>query len=611
MKISRAAWPAMILASCWTAAFALEKPLKVTFEEKISEHIWPLKDLNRTLPADWSSFGFLVIELRASSPQRFSLWIHTADGKRRIMLQPFGQNVWMRASIPLQYFKGKDQRGMDLASTNNRRTDTFWMQVWGPFGELKNVEAVGVMMDYPLGKPALEIRSLTLSKEDAGSDFLEKKPVLDEFGQWANADWRRKIKSRGQLETELAEEEKTLAGGASAFGYNRFGGFSNTQAKTTGFFRVEQIDGRWWFVDPKGHLFLSTGANGIRGENSPGRSGQEESGRPGGGQTAAGSASALAHRRMSAWGMNTIGNWSTLRNGEGDDRHKAYAVTFRAPRTEPYYLGMPDVYAEAFERGVAEAAEKQCPPNRDDPWLLGYFLGNEPPWPGRESELVDMFLAGPDSAAQRRLKEFLAQGDDPKRREEFIYGMFERYLTLMGQAVMKADPNHLNLGIRFGGIPKDAVLRMSRIFDVFSLNVYEYEPTRQLKKVHDVTGRPILIGEFHFGVPADGLDAGLVQTADQSERAKGYRYYMEQAAALPCFVGAHWFQWTDEPVLGRMDGENYNIGFVDVTNRAYRELVEAAKLTHKRLADVHGGKISPFGERPRASEHGTPDSPWR
>lgn len=67
--------------------------------------------------------------MKTSTPQRFSLWLPTADGKRRLMIQPFGQNAWLRASIPLQYFKGKDQRGMDLASTNNRRTNSFWMGV--------------------------------------------------------------------------------------------------------------------------------------------------------------------------------------------------------------------------------------------------------------------------------------------------------------------------------------------------------------------------------------------------------------------------------------------------------------------------------------------------
>jgi hypothetical protein len=131
-----------------------------------------------------------------------------------------------------------------------------------------------------------------------------------------------------------------------------------------------------------------------------------------------------------------------------------------------------------------------------------------------------------------------------------------------------------------------------------------------VERVARVTGRPVLIGEFHFGVPADGLGAGLVQTRDQAERASGYRYYVEQAAALPGFVGAHWFTWRDEPVLGRFDGENYNIGFVDATDRPYPELVDAAKATHARLLEVHSGKAAPFSQRPKASGAGTPASPW-
>jgi len=59
-----------------------------------------------------------------------------------------------------------------------------------------------------------------------------------------------------------------------------------------------------------------------------------------------------------------------------------------------------------------------------------------------------------------------------------------------------------------------------------------------------------------------------------------------------------------------MDGENYNIGFLDVTDRPYPELVEAAKATHRRLHDVHAGKAAPFSERPKASSAGTPSSPW-
>jgi hypothetical protein len=47
--------------------------------------------------------------------------------------------------------------------------------------------------------------------------------------------------------------------------------------------------------------------------------------------------------------------------------------------------------------------------------------------------------------------------------------------------------------------------------------------------------------------------------------------------ALPAFVGCHWFQYVDQALTGRFDGENYNIGFVTVTDTPYPEMVEAAR----------------------------------
>jgi len=568
------------------------EPVSVTFQGRISEHKWPLRELDSDLTADWSAYEYLVLEMRTSTPQRFALWLYTADGPRRIMLQPFGQNVWLRASIPLRYFKGRDKIGHDMASANNRRTAAFWMSVWGPFGSIDKVQALGVTMAYPTNQPRMEIRSIKLTTEDVGSDFLEKKPVLDAFGQWAHADWPGKIKSDGQLTEELAEEARTLTDG-SAFNTCQYGGYLGTQAKATGFFRVEEIDGIWWFVDPHGHLFLSTGSNCIRGRGR--RSSTVDTN--------------LIERRMTAWGLNTVGNWSSFREAN-NGRRKAYVATFRCPRTQPSFLGMPDVYGEEFARSLDEAAQRQCEPIKDDPWLIGTFIGNEPPWPKRESELVDMFLNGPDTATRTKIRAYLTQGDTKERREHFVHAMFERYLDLINAAIKKYDSNHLNLGIRFGGSPPEAVCRLAKKFDVCSINVYEYEPTRQLKRTFALTGRPIVIGEFHFGVPANGLSAGLVQTKNQSERAAGYRYYVEQAMALPFFLGAHWFQWQDQSALGRMDGENYNIGLVDVTNRPYLEMVQALAATHKVLYNVHTGKVRPFSRRPAASEAGTPRSPW-
>jgi hypothetical protein len=58
----------------------------------------------------------------------------------------------------------------------------------------------------------------------------------------------------------------------------------------------------------------------------------------------------------------------------------------------------------------------------------------------------------------------------------------------------------------------------------------------------------------------------------------------------------HYFQWLDQPVFGRFDGENYNIGFMDICNLPYRELTEAAKQTHKKMYEIASGKEPPFNE---------------
>jgi hypothetical protein len=269
---------------------------------------------------------------------------------------------------------------------------------------------------------------------------------------------------------------------------------------------------------------------------------------------------------------------------------------------ETGYLGMPDVFSDEFPKIVDQAAAEQCTPRRNDPYLLGYFIANEPPWPGRESLVVDIILDRPPSAIQREARIFLAAGDTPERRRQFIYRAFDRYLEVINAAIRRHDPNHLNLGLRFGGsVPPPEMLRASAAFDVYSMNVYATAvDAKVMEEIYRVIRRPIIVGEFHFGVPGRGLAAGLVQVRDQAERGTAYRYYVEQAASSPAFIGSSWFQWVDQPSTGRMDGENYNIGLVDVTDRPYRELIDAMKTTHRRLYEVHAGQTAPFDVKPRA-----------
>jgi len=123
------------------------------------------------------------------------------------------------------------------------------------------------------------------------------------------------------------------------------------------------------------------------------------------------------------------------------------------------------------------------------------------------------------------------------------------------------------------------------VADVVSFNLYYREINPDDWTGPNELSKPIIIGEFHFGALDRGMfHEGLVPCIDQRERAQAYAAYVRSVATCPAFVGCHWFQYVDEPITGRwFDGENYNIGMVDVTDTPYPELIEAAKNVHREV----------------------------
>jgi len=619
-------------------------PQTIVFDQPVSTHAFTLKEINPDLPADWSAYDFLVVEYRATSSQRFELGLQTGDKLISKRIHPF-PNVWVRASIPLRFYREPLGNAADLAATVNQPRNSYWINIeGGGNGATTNVTGLSFVMRYPTGSPKLEIRSVKLSKTDPGDDVLEGKPLIDEFGQYTHVEWPGKAHSEDDLKKAWSAEATALAKNPSLPDRDKYGGFASTQAKATGFFRVEQINGVWWFVDPDGHYFYSTGVN-VLGTTSMTRvgagrgdlAGREDYfakiptaapaprgggfGGGGGGPQASfytanlqmrygadfmAAWATLTSQRLGAWGLNTAYT-NGVNNALGPDGQKrAYVANVRVGQGGPSVMGMPDVYSDSFEQQVDTTIERSVSASKDDPWLIGYFIGNEPPWPGRESEFVDYVLKGEATGMQKKFQETLAKGDSPQIRQQLVLDAFEHYLAVINTALKKHDPNHLNLGIRFGGTPPDYVVKLAKNFDVYTLNKYRYEPPADLiANVHKLTGLPVLIGEFHIGVPDRGMAPGLVQAMNQAERGVAYSYYVEHAAAHPEVIGTHWFEWIDEPVSGRSDGENYNIGWIDVTDQPYTELVNAAKITHARLLDIHSGKIPPTDRKAKTSDIGT------
>ena len=639
MGFNKTMFGALALTLQLTAARAA--PQQATFNAAVSATQWTLAELDPQLPADWSDAEFLVIEFRCSTSQRFELGLISDEGNVSKRIHPFA-GVWVRASLPLRFFRLGLGDADELASTVNQPRNSYWINIEaGGHAPVQHVRALSVTMRYPAHAATLEIRKVTLSKTDPGDAVLDGgAPLIDDFGQYVHGDWPGKARSLEALKREWAQEDRMLVPKATIQAC-RFGGYATGRRKATGFFRVEKINERWWFIDPEGCRFYSTGVNGAGAE--PPRT--QIVGRaklfasiPTAAQFPAPDTEAdplrdpvsfyaanliqrfggdwlrpsaqLTSRRMRAWGLNTAyGAGLNDSLPAGSSQREPYVYPLRGwQQSEGAIMGLPDVYSDAFAQRVDREASQQLSDRRTDPWMIGYFIGNEPPWPARESQLVDLVLAGPASAIQKQFKSELAKGDSPEVRKALVHAAFTRYLQIVNAAVKRYDPNHLNLGIRFGGTPPDDVIALARGFDVYSMNKYRWAPPKDfIDRVYAIQKLPILIGEFHFGVPEHGLAPGLVQAMNQTERGVAYSYYVEHAAEHPAIIGTHWYQWIDEPVTGRRDGENYNIGWIDVTDRPYPELVAAAKATHSKLDEIHSGKVAATSRKPKASEFGTPE----
>jgi hypothetical protein len=338
--------------------------------------------------------------------------------------------------------------------------------------------------------------------------------------------------------------------------------------------------------------------------------------------------------RLRSWGFNTIGNWSTPELYAS--RQMPYTATLGINGDIPelssgsdYWRRMYDVFDPRFEQAVSASIAKGAT-RRDDPRCLGYFVDNELAWgnmskdPLRYGIALSALAQRGDSAAKRafvdRLKEhymtiekwnmawkahlaswddlsarpYLVRGNDftPEMKQDlgaFMREFAGRYFKAVRDAVRKSDPNHLYLGSRFAGHTLEEVQACAEDCDVISFNIYR--PT--LGDMHELDGidRPAMIGEFHIGALDRGIfHPGLVPTANQVERAATYANYVHSVLDHPLFVGAHFFKYTDEPLVGRPgDGENYNIGFINVTDGTYPEMVKAAREVN---AEMYSRRLS-------------------
>ncbi|RIX59523.1 hypothetical protein D3P08_05100 [Paenibacillus nanensis] len=507
-----------------------------------------------------------------------------------------------------------------------------------------------------------ELSGMTLRSSPPAFSY-DPTAYIDELGQLAWKEWPGKTKDEDELVCALQDEWRlSQQQEVSSAELGRYGGWRRLRYKATGYFRTEYDGQNWWFVDPEGYALFSAGMDCIHPSGSMRVSGMEhltpplppKEGKFGEAWTNEGFShgvanlirafgadwrakwQALTERRLKGWGINTIGNWSAADFIAGSELPYVYPMRDFPSTEHRIFRDFPDVFSPEYER-QAEAFARQLVPMKDDARMIGYFMRNEPHWAFVDGlDLTEQMLRSPHRFASKshfvqwlyaKYKsvdqwnaawgtsfnsfddlyepELIACWPESESRSEdfaiFNRMMIRRYVELPARFCKYADPHHLNLGMRYAWVGSDAVLEGCEAFDVFSINCYAMEPNReQIRSISERLNMPVMIGEFHFGAADAGMLAyGIRAVATQADRGLAYQYFVEQAAAIPELIGVHYFQWNDQPVLGRFDGENYQIGVVDVCHRPYQPFIEAMKRTHERMYEIRSGKASPLSQGPK------------
>ncbi|WP_144966395.1 beta-galactosidase [Pseudomonas sp. DE0010] len=340
--------------------------------------------------------------------------------------------------------------------------------------------------------------------------------------------------------------------------------------------------------------------------------------------------------RLQAWGFNTLGNWSDAALGE----HQRVPYTLPLSIVGDYasistgmdwWGRMPDPFdprfAMATERAVAIAARD----HRDDPWLIGYFADNELAWaaPGDDPKARYGLAYGTlrlttDVPAKRA---FLKQLRDKYRNQEGLskawgielsawelmedpgfeaplpspehpeierdYQYFQQvfaqtYFKTLSDSLKWHAPNHLLLGGRFAVSTPEAVKACAEFCDVLSFNFYALKPQDgyDFARLAELD-KPVLVSEFQFGSRDRGpFWPGPVEVAREEDRGPAYGNFLKAALAQPTIVGAHWFQYLDQPASGRLlDAENGHLGLVAITDIAYPGFVQAVRKSNLEALD--------------------------
>jgi hypothetical protein len=416
--------------------------------------------------------------------------------------------------------------------------------------------------------------------------------------------------------------DMTASWGQTSLDYDKYGGVLSLKGKKTGWFHVEQIKGRWFFVTPEGNAFFSLGVSHagecIRLDELnvfATRYDKSES-------------------RLSDFFLNQFKEWGYNSSGYGPlptmESRLPYVATIWTEGPRSFSAGDRSKFTDIFDPAVQERLRRKvreaAAAHTNNPYCLGYVFIDLPVWSVtavRGSSYVDFVRAlGSDGHGKRAYLEFLTQryGGDTQKfgkaygiqtasfpallpadltgvkardanvavdDEAFLNHIANIYYTCVVGELRKCDPHHLILGDRLMALP-DRTPNSILVTAAKHVDVISFQPMgtqkmirEYLDQVFQLTGKPILLADVN--TMTERPKQGQTETAAY-ERAAGehtLKYYLDAANSKYC-IGLHrctvrdyqpWNLQYHRRGLLKADDSPYPT-LVDYTQRANRQVYQ-------------------------------------
>ena len=341
-----------------------------------------------------------------------------------------------------------------------------------------------------------------------------------------------------------------------------------------------------------------------------------------------------ALQTLKSGGFNTVGAWSEYRPLLDQANNDLFMTPINHMGSSAGFPWL-DMWDPALVKVADDVARDQVALLKKDPRIIGYFSDNELGWwkgalfdwvwkqktLGTRSRVVALFrkrYANSWTAFQREFETTGARNFTELSRTGHAYLrpggngigavtetlrlLADRYYSLCRSIIKKWDPDALYLGDRYiSNYYPEVAQEAGKYCDIVSTNLNPNWTDGgyvryHLSSLQILSHRPLMVTEYYMCAKENGSGnennhSGFPVVQTQAQRSLGFAATTISLLKEPSLVGAHWFQYYDEPQKGREDGENYNFGLVDVHNRPYQALLGTGKSLD--LTKLHQQATSP------------------